>query len=149
MDPTVNVHHILCKSRRVWWRPWKWLDKRLGKKAWDIHRRVNSILGSGQTEKCETGEEQSQEHAHHFIWHQGDCSQGIRPGRKSDQFHILWNILRQQRDIVWIIHTEIWWRKRAVTSWHSSPFSTRELFDQKWHDCLLPPILLSCFPDRR
>jgi hypothetical protein len=37
----------------------------------------------------ETGEEQSQEHAHHFLSHKGDCSQIIRSGRPNSEFRIL------------------------------------------------------------
>jgi hypothetical protein len=50
---------------------------------------LNSMLGSGQTENGETSAGQSQEHAHHFLWHQRDCSQIIRPGRPNSPFHVL------------------------------------------------------------
>jgi hypothetical protein len=39
--------------------------------------------------KKTTGEEQSKEHARHFLWHQGNCSQRICPGRPNSQFHVL------------------------------------------------------------
>jgi hypothetical protein len=47
------------------------------------------MLGSGQTEKGETDEKQRQEHDHNFLWHQGDCSQKIHPGRPNSKFRIL------------------------------------------------------------
>jgi hypothetical protein len=42
-----------------------------------------------ETKKGTISEQQSQEHAHHFLSHQEDCSQRIRPGRPNSQFHIL------------------------------------------------------------
>jgi hypothetical protein len=36
-----------------------------------------------------TDEEQSQEHAHHFHSHQGDCPQKFHFGSPKSQFHIL------------------------------------------------------------
>jgi hypothetical protein len=46
-------------------RPWQWLHKRSGKKAWALHEKLKLT----ETENGETSEEQSQEHAHHFLWH--------------------------------------------------------------------------------
>jgi hypothetical protein len=72
-------------------KSWKWLHKRSGKKAWAVRvpEWLNGMLGSGQTEKHETGEDKSQKHAHHCLRHQGDCLQIIRSGGPNSQFRIL------------------------------------------------------------
>jgi hypothetical protein len=69
----------------AWWRPWQWSDKRSGKKDWVVYRKSKLK----ETKKEETGKEQSKEHAHHFLWHQGDTSLTIHPGRPNSQFRIL------------------------------------------------------------
>jgi hypothetical protein len=51
----------------VWQIPWQWLDKCSGKKALAIHGKPKLTM----TDKGKTGEEQSQEHVHHFLWHRG------------------------------------------------------------------------------
>jgi hypothetical protein len=51
-------------SEKVRRRPWQWLDKRPEKKAWSVHGKSKLT----ETEKGETGGEQSQEHAN-FHWH--------------------------------------------------------------------------------
>jgi hypothetical protein len=58
MDPTqeqrvcIKFCADLEKGRR---RPWQWLDKRSGKKAWAVHGKFKLT----ETEKGDTGEEQS------------------------------------------------------------------------------------------
>jgi hypothetical protein len=37
-----------------------------GEERMSVYGSLNGMLGSGQTEKCETDEEQSQEHAYYF-----------------------------------------------------------------------------------
>jgi hypothetical protein len=101
MDPTIEQHQIFCKSRK------KWLDKRSRRKAWAVHGKSKLR----ETEECDTGEEQSQEHAHNFRLHQGDCSQRIRPGRPNNHFHNYYDILRQQRENVSRLRPKLWRQK--------------------------------------
>jgi hypothetical protein len=77
-----GVVYFMQVSEKVQRRTWQWLDERSGKKAWAAHRKFKFA----ETEKDETGEKQSQEHAHNFLWHQGDWSQIIR---SNSQFRIL------------------------------------------------------------
>jgi hypothetical protein len=114
-----------------------------------------------ETEKGEIGEEQSQEHAHHFLWHHGDCSQRIRPGRSNSQFRILlWRFTvtawKYAKTSPWILVT----KELAVASrQHTiSHFLFHQgIFYQKQHECCPPPTLLAwlgllqlfCFPDWR
>jgi hypothetical protein len=60
----VTASNIVQISEKVQLRPpWQWLDKLLGIKHEPCPR--NSKIN--ETEKGKTGEEQSQEHAHHFL----------------------------------------------------------------------------------
>jgi hypothetical protein len=86
-----NGSDIECESNfvqileNVWQITWQWLDKHSGKKARAVHGNSKFI----KTEKRKAGKEQSQDHADHFLCHQGNCSQMIHPGRPNSQFCIL------------------------------------------------------------
>jgi hypothetical protein len=101
-------------SEKVWQRPWQWLDKRLGKKAWAVHGKSKLT----KTEKSET--EQSKMHAHNFLWRQGDYSQIIRSGRPNSHFRIL---LWRFRAIDWkcanTSHQTLATKELAVASQHT------------------------------
>jgi hypothetical protein len=58
---TSNFVQISEKGRR---RPWQWLDKRSVKEAWVQHGKIKL----SETEKGETGEEQSHERSHLFYF---------------------------------------------------------------------------------
>jgi hypothetical protein len=66
-----------------------WLGSVRGRKhepytgVWKEQSKLTEI------EKGETREEQSQEHAHNFLWCQGDCSHRISPDGPNSQFRVL------------------------------------------------------------
>jgi hypothetical protein len=130
--PIKEQHKISCRSRKE-------CDRDHGmKKAWTVHGKSELT----ETEKGETGKEQSQEHAHHFIWLQADCPQRIRPGRPNNQSLILlW--------FVWLLHenvrrlrSELWRHKNWLfdsRSFQTSFFAREFFFYHKEHDCRPPP----------
>jgi hypothetical protein len=86
MDSTMEQHETFCKSqKKVRQRLWQWLDKRLGKKTWAVHRKSKFT----ETDKGKAGQRESQKHAHHFLWYQGDYMQTSHPRRPNSQFYIL------------------------------------------------------------
>jgi hypothetical protein len=104
-----------------------------------------------ETKNGKTGGEQSQEHAHHFPGHQGDCSQRICPGRPKSIPHTT-DVSWQLHENVRILYPKIWQHENwplyhdNVTS-HTS-FFTWELF-AKNNATLIPhppylPDLVPC-----
>jgi hypothetical protein len=76
----------LCKSRKESaTETLAMIRQAFGRKVWTWHGKSKFT----ETVKGETGEEQSEERAHYFLWHQGDCSQRICPGRPNSHFRIL------------------------------------------------------------
>jgi hypothetical protein len=110
---------------------------------------LNGMLGSGQREKYETGEE----HAHHFIWYQGTCSQRIRSGRPNNQFHVplwrskatAWKCAKTSPLTLATKELEVASRQRTVSHF----LFQYGILGQKQHNCSPQPTLRYCFPDWR
>jgi hypothetical protein len=108
-------------------RPWQLLDKRLGKKEWVVHGKSKLT----ETEIGETGEEQSLENAHHFLWYLGNCSQWICSGKPNAYCCYILRRLRNVQNLP----PELWRQRKSLllhynASSHSS-FSTREFFYER------------------
>jgi hypothetical protein len=110
MDPTKEQSRILGVSREKCDRgtATDYTSVRENK-AWALHK----------SKLTETGEEQSREHAHNFPWHQGNCSQILRPGRPNSQFRIL---LRRFKASAW-----------KCTKTSPQTLATKELAVATWH----------------
>jgi hypothetical protein len=99
-----------------------------------------------ETEKREIGKGQSQEHAHHFLWHQGDCSQRVCPGMPNSQFRIPRRCFMAAADkCVKISPRALVTKELAVTSTTHLlilPFLQGNSWPNQ-HDCHPPPTLLT------
>jgi hypothetical protein len=101
-----------------------------GKKTWAVN---------GKSKLTETGEEQSQEHAHYFLWHQRDCSQRIRAGRPNSQFRILlccskvtaWKFAKTSPGTLATKELAVASRRRTISHFHL----TKGFFYRNQRDC--------------
>jgi hypothetical protein len=94
--------------------------------------------------------EQSQEHAHQFLWHQGESSQIIRPGRLTANSAYYCAVLQRLEKICEDFEPTLAAKELAVVSQQITVshfhFSPGNFFYQKVTDVPHPPYF-SCFPD--
>jgi hypothetical protein len=125
------------------------IGKAFGKKAWAVHGCLNGMLGSGQTERGETGEEQSRESMLIICFKiKGiDCSQRICSGRPNSQFRILlWCFMAT----TWKFAPKFWRQKNWLLHHDSAPshtsFFTREFLTKRYMTVVPHPPYFSLFP---
>jgi hypothetical protein len=83
MDPTASVHQILCKSRRIVTEALAIIKHVFGEESMSRTRVFEWHSRFRTDQKSHAIEKQSQEHTLNFLWHHGDCSQTILPGRSN------------------------------------------------------------------
>jgi hypothetical protein len=117
---SIQFYLNLEKLRR---RPWQWLDKRSGKKAWAVHGCLNGMPGSMQTE--ESREVKNKVEGMLIIFF--DIKNLSWQSKQSIPYC---DVLRQLREHVRRLRLERWWQNGCLFR-HNSPshssFSTSEL----------------------
>jgi hypothetical protein len=128
-----------CANLRVWWRPWKWLDKRSGKKAWTVHGKSKLT----KTEKARQVKSKVEERDHKFFDIKGTVhKEFVLAGQTVNSAYycdvLLWLHENVWRQMNWLLH-------HNNTPSHTS-FFTREFLTK---NNMMPPALLFCFPSWR
>jgi hypothetical protein len=109
-------------SEKVQQKPWQWLDKCPGKKAWAAHK----------THRERKKRDWWRAYVN-FLWHQGHCSQRICPGRPNSHFCILlwsftvtvWKCAKTRPELWqqnWLLHHD---NAPSNTSFSTRGFLTR------------------------
>jgi hypothetical protein len=96
-----RISNFVQISRKAQWRLCKWLDKRLGKKTWAIHRKTKLT----DTKKGEIGEEQSQKHAPFNI--KGTVHKEFSLEGQTVNFTYCSDVLRLLRENVCRVHPKL------------------------------------------
>jgi hypothetical protein len=115
---------------------------------------MSRMLGSWQTERDETGEEQSQEHAHNFFF---DIKEIVhKEFVMADQTvysAYYCDVLRRLRENIQRLRPELWRQKNLLLHHDNSPsrtsLFTREFFTKNKMTIVPRHPTFLCFPDRR
>jgi hypothetical protein len=106
-------------SENVRRRPWQWLDRHLGRKAWAIHGQSKLT----KTEKCGTGEEQ-RSYSIIFSHIKGIVhKEFILVGQTVNSTYYC-DVSRQQHENLWRLHPELWQQKNWLLHHEKAPSLT-------------------------
>jgi hypothetical protein len=133
-----NLENVLRKL-------WQWLYKRSRKEAWAVHRKCKLIV----TERNKTGEAQSQEHAHNFLWRQGGFHKEFVLGDQTVNSAYYCDVLRRMPENMRRFRSDLWrqenWMLHHDNTQSHTSFSAREFFTKSNKTVVTHPLWFSLF----